>query len=145
MKNKYPIAIKLIIAFYALVVLVGVGQIMWAFRYGTDYASPTIDGFYMMCRLVLSVCVIFLFILRRRASLYWVLAAESVANIFVILHYIYSAIWLIFQCENMAEVRGIITYIGVELGWNSILMLISIVILGYVIATFKKNIPNQIK
>ena len=145
MKNKFTTPMKLIIAFYVLVVTIGIAQIVWALRYGAEYRSPTIEGFYMIHRTLLSACAILLFILRKSIALYWVLAWESATNIFFMLHYIYMLIWLTFQCQNIAEIRQIIAYVGLELGWNSILMLISITIVGYVISTFKNTLAQSEK
>lgn len=136
----YPKPIKLIAGFYALVVLVGTGQIVLAFLHGDDYTSPTIIGFYMIHRVALSVCALLLFILRKRIALYWVLIWESATNIFFMLHYLYMFIWLVFLCQNTEKIRRLIAYVGLELGWNVFLMLISITIIAYVIATFKNII-----
>lgn len=138
MKTKYPKAIWLIAAFYFLIILVGAGQIFWAYQYGTNYKNPTMDGFYMIYRMLLSLCVVLLFALRRRASLYWTITIESSANIFATLYFIYYALWHLCRSESPQQFREIVEWFGMYPGWNAILCLISAVILGYLIANWKQ-------
>jgi hypothetical protein len=138
MKTKYPKAMWLITAFYGLIIVVGMGQIFWAYRYGTDYKNPTMDGFYMIYRLMLSLAVILLFALRRRDSLYWTISIESATNAFVNLYFIYYALWHICRSESDQQFREIVEWFGIQIGWNAILCLISMVILGYMITTWKR-------
>jgi hypothetical protein len=138
MKMKYPKAIWLIVTFYLLIVVVGAGQIFWSFRFGTDYKTPTMDGFYMIYRTILSLSVIILFVLRRSTSLYWSITIESVTNIFVNLFFIYYTFWHICRSVNTKEFQEIVDWVGIYTGWNALLCLISIVILGYIMATWKQ-------
>ena len=135
---KYPKAVWLIVTFYLLIVLVGAGQIFWAFRFGTDYKTPTMDGFCMIYRMILSLGVITLFALRRRTSLYWTIAIECATNIFVTLFFTYDAFWYICRSKDTEELQEIVTWSGIHIGWNAILCLISIVILGYIMAAWKQ-------
>ena len=142
MKTKYPRAIWLITGFYCLIIAIGAGQIFWAYRYGTDYKNPTMDGFYMIYRLILSLAVVMLFALRRRASLYWTISIESATNIFVNLYFIYYALWHICKSESAEQFREIVDWVGIQTGWNAILCLISTVILGYMVTTWKRLVTQ---
>ena len=143
MKNKYSIAIKLIITFYILTVIVGVGQIWWEIKLGEVYESPTVDGFYMGYRLILSIAAIVLFFVRKRVALYWVMAIDSTINIFIALFCIYCFFWYPIQYKSLETARYMVEEAGIEAGWNSLLLLISCIILGYIISTFKNIIPNK--
>jgi hypothetical protein len=138
MKTPYPKALWLIVAFYLLIIVVGAGQIFWAFRFGDDYKNPTMDGFYMVYRMILAIGVIILFGLRQRQFLYWTIAIESATNIFVNLYYVYYALWHVFRSESAEQFHEIVTWCGFYTGWNATLCLISIVILGYIMTTWKR-------
>lgn len=144
MKTNYPKAMWLIIGFYALIVIVGGGQILWAYRFGDSFDEPTIHGFYMVYRIILSLGIIALFSLARRAPLYWMIVIESATNIFVTLYAIYCALWLVCACESWVQVLDTVGRCGIITGWNALLCLISAVILGYMVANWNRLLPHPV-
>jgi hypothetical protein len=137
MKTKYPKPLWLIAFFYLLIVIVGGGQTFWSFRFGDEFKEPTNDGFYMLYRLAFALTILFLFILRRRTSLYWVIVIEASTNIFATGFTIYYALWYIICSDTTQEFQAMVSWFGAQTGWNALLCLISTVILGYMIATWK--------
>lgn len=133
----------LIATVYLLIIVVGAVQIFWAFRYGNDYKSPTIDGFYMIYRMILSLCVIFLFTMQRRALLCWTIIIESATNIFVSLYFIYYALWYICQSESAEQFQVIVAWSWIHTVCSAFLCLISIAVLGYIISTWKQVMTHQ--
>jgi len=143
MKNKYSIASKLILAFYVLVTIVGAGQISWEVNFGDVYESPDFTGFYWGFRLILCIAILTLFALRTRTAVFWVMAIDSAINIFSGLFCIYPFLWCLLKHRNVEIVRIFIEIAGLEMGWNSLLTIISGIILGYSISSLKNKIPNQ--
>ncbi len=138
MKTRYPRPLWLIAIFYLLIVIVGGGQVFWAFRFGDEFKEPTNDGFYMLYRMAFSLAILTLFALRRRASLCWAIVIEAASNIFATGFTIYYALWYIVRSGNEDELQSMVSWLGAQTGWNSLLCLISLVILGYMIAAWKE-------
>jgi len=136
MKTVYSKPLWLIAAFYALTVIVGTGQIYWAFRFGVSYSYPSDDGFYMLYRMAFSIAILLLFALKHRESLFWAIVIESATNIFATGYFIYIAVWHIVCSENMEEFRELVSLLAPQTGWNSLLCLISAIILGYMISNW---------
>jgi len=131
--NKYKKTFRLIYAYYMLIVLIGIGQIFWAIKFGWEYNEPDVGGFYMITRLLLAVTVLAFMFLKMRRRLCWTIIIETSMNIFVGTYMIYYLVWHLIRSASENRFAEVLKIVRVSFAWDVALVSISVAILYFMI------------
>jgi hypothetical protein len=81
-----------------------------------------------------------MWILRKDArNILWAILIESIVQMNYMCFMAYAYIWALCKSERVADLTSIIGEIGYQIGWDSMLLLISGLILVYVFKQIQEN------